>query len=49
MNYLRGVKYMGIERVLRYSIINLIIYISTLKETSKNDILGKRPARARRI
>ena len=40
---------MGIERVLRRSVINLIIHISTLKETSENDILGKRPARARRI
>ena len=49
MNYLRGVKYTGIERVSRYSIINLIIRISTLKETSENNILGKRPTRARRI
>ena len=47
MNYLRGVKRTGIERVLRYSVINLVIRISTLKETSENDILGKRPTRAR--
>jgi hypothetical protein len=38
---------MRIERVLRYSIINLIIRISTLKEPSENDIFSKRPARAR--
>jgi hypothetical protein len=40
---------MRIERVSRYSVINLIIRISTLKELSENDILSKRPARARRI
>jgi hypothetical protein len=38
---------MRIERVLRYSIINFIIRISTLKEPCENNILSKRLTRAR--
>jgi hypothetical protein len=38
---------MRIERALRYSVINLIIHISTLKEPSENNILSKKPTRAR--
>ena len=38
---------MRIERVSRYSIINLIIRISTLKEPGKNNILNKRLTRVR--
>ena len=40
---------MRIERVLRYSIINLIIRISTLKEPSENNILSKRLTRVKQI
>jgi hypothetical protein len=40
---------MRIERVSRYSVINLIIHISTLKELSENDILSKRLTRVRWI
>jgi hypothetical protein len=36
---------MRIERVLRYNIINLIIYISTFKETLKNNIFSERTIR----